>query len=426
MALKDSFRALRLRRRHRHRRRRPPVPVLGVIAIAAVVAALSVFLASGERQPPPLPQASPSGGSGPTEKRSFLERIIPGPAETTTGPAVPRSITDLARRLPLQRKVAQLFLLGFTGSGTRASVFGDLARLDYGGLVIRAQNYAGPQQLARLTDFATRLAKRHKHVPSWFLTFQDGGDFSELADLPPADAPSHLGDVAQAATEAGSAARSLRDLGINGVLGPDVDVDTEGGGAYTNLSFSNDPAQVGRYAAVTVQAYERAKMLTTPKHFPGLGAASQPTDDGPANVGLSLNELAARDLVPFKAAFDAGSEGVMLGHGLYTTDEFVTPASQSSAIATDLLRRNLRFKGIAVTDDLEAAAITTAQSVADAAVASIKAGADMVYISGPRKDQNAAYFAVLTAARRKEIPTARINEAVLRILLVKRRLGLIR
>jgi beta-N-acetylhexosaminidase len=116
----------------------------------------------------------------------------------------------------------------------------------------------------------------------------------------------------------------------------------------------------------------------------------------------------------------------MLGHGLYSTDEFVTPASESSAIATDLLRRNLRFTGIAVTDDLEAAAISSAQSVADAAVASFKAGADMAYISGPRKDQTAAYFAVLTAARRKEIPTARINEAVLRILLVKRRLGLIR
>ena len=177
---------------------------------------------------------------------------------------------------------------------------------------------------------------------------------------------------------------------------------------------------MARFAAATVRAYLGAKMLTTPKHFPGLGAASQSTDDGAAEVGLSLQVLAGRDLVPFKAALDAGSAGVMIGHGLYTTDAFATPASESSALMVDLLRDNLGFKGIAVTDDLEAGAITDGQSVPDAAVAALKAGADMVFISGPRSDQTAAYAAVLSAARSGEIPKARLQQAVLRILLVKR------
>jgi beta-N-acetylhexosaminidase len=204
-----------------------------------------------------------------------------------------------------------------------------------------------------------------------------------------------------------------------------VDVDTDPGGPYTRVAFSNDPAEVAQFAAATVRAYTREKMFTAPKHFPGLGAAANPTDEGSAVVGLSLEALATRDLVPFKAALDAGSQGVLLGHGLYTSDSFATPASQSSSLINQLLRTNMGFDGVAVTDDLESPAISETQSVPQAAVASIKAGADMVYISGPRADQNAAYQAVLAAARRGDIPQSRLDGAVLHILLAKKRLDLI-
>ncbi|MGZ4202102.1 MAG: glycoside hydrolase family 3 N-terminal domain-containing protein [Thermoleophilaceae bacterium] len=411
-------------RRPNYRRRR--LVALVLLGGTIVVVALVIGLVRGSKgSSTPLPQASASGATGPVEQRSFLERVVPPPAEHTSGPPVPRSIADLAKRLPLERKVAELFLLGFSGKGSGAPIFGQLAQLDIGGLVFQSGNYSNPQQLSQLTGLAARVARRHGHVPPWLLTIQDGGQFDQLSGLPPTDSPSAVPTVAQASAEATQAARTLRNLGINGVLGPDVDVDTDPGGPYTNVSFSNDPDQVARFAAATVRAYLGAKMLTTPKHFPGLGAASQPTDDGAAEVGLSLQVLAGRDLVPFKAALDAGSAGVMVGHGLYTTDAFATPASESSALMVDLLRDNLGFKGIAVTDDLEAGAITDGQSVPDAAVAALKAGADMVFISGPRSDQTAAYAAVLSAARSGEIPRARLQQALLRILLVKRQLGLI-
>jgi beta-N-acetylhexosaminidase len=418
MAVKDSFRALR---------RRPPIALLVFLVVAAGVAAV-VLLAGGDdhKRARALPQASGSATQGPVSRRSFLERVIPPPPETTSGPAVPRSLTDLARRLPLERKVAQLFLFGLGSTTAGDPVFRDLAKEDLGGIVFGADSYEAPQQLAGLTSFAERVAGRHKHVPPWLLTIQDGGEFNSLAGLPPAHAPSDIKSVRDAAVEAAQAASSLRALGLNGVLGPDVDVDTSTGGAYTRVSFSDIPSQVARFAAATVQAYARERMLTAPKHFPGLGAATQPTDDGPANVGLSPQQLATRDLVPFKAAVDAGAQGVLVGLGLYSTDEFVTPASQSQALMVDLLRRNLRFGGIAITDDLESPAVKGAQSIPDAAVASVAAGADMVYISGPHSDQTAAYLAVVGAARHGDIPAARIEQAVLRVLQVKQRLGLIR
>jgi beta-N-acetylhexosaminidase len=407
------------------RRRLRILVLVLVVAAGGAVAAVLVLRGGDDKPARVLPPASASASTGPVSHRSFLERVIPPPAERTTGPAVARSVADLARRLPLERKVAQLFVFGFSGTDSSAPIFGDLAKLDLGGLSITADNYSDPQQLSALTDAANQAAKKQGHVPPWLLTVQDGGDFSELSDLPPPDAPSDIKSIRQAADEAAQAASSLRQLGINGVLGPDVDVDTSEGGAYTRLSYSDLPDQVARFAAVTVQAYAREKMLVTPKHFPGLGAASQPTEDGAANVGLSPQQLGARDLVPFKAAFDAGASGVMIGHGLYSTDEFVTPASQSSALVTGLLRNNLHFSGVAVSDDLESPAITSSYSVPDAAVAAIKAGVDMVWISGPSSDQSAAYLAVLNAARRHEIPAARIQTAVLRILQTKQHLGLI-
>jgi len=200
-----------------------------------VVAALVIGLARGSKhRPEPLPQASASGATRPVEQRSFLERVVPPPPEHSSGPSAPCSISDLAKRLPLERQVAQLFLFGLSGKGSGAPVFGDLARLDIGGLVFGSANYSSPQQLKALTALAGNVARQQ-------------------------------------------AARTLRGLGINGVRGPDVDVDTDPGGPYTNVAFSNDPQQVARFAAATVQAYLGAKMLTTPKHFPGLGAATAPT-----------------------------------------------------------------------------------------------------------------------------------------------------
>jgi beta-N-acetylhexosaminidase len=116
---------------------------------------------------------------------------------------------------------------------------------------------------------------------------------------------------------------------------------------------------------------------------------------------------------------------VLVGPGLYVTDDFVTPASLSRAVMERLLRATLKFRGVAIADDLEQPAISQGTAVPDAAIEAIAAGADMVYISGPRGDQDAAYTAVLNAVRGHRIPQSRIDEAVLRVLEAKHALGLI-
>jgi beta-N-acetylhexosaminidase len=175
-----------------------------------------------------------------------------------------------------------------------------------------------------------------------------------------------------------------------------------------------------------VRAYREEHVFSAAEHFPGLGATDQSTEEGPATVGLGLDELRQRDLIPFEAAIDAGVPGVLIGHALYPFNDFTLPASLSRQVASDLLRRELRFKGVAITDDLADPAITTIETVPDAAVQALRAGADMLYISGGAGDQEAAYVAVVRAVQRGRVPRRRLDQAIGRILVAKQNYDLIR
>jgi beta-N-acetylhexosaminidase len=410
----------------KERRRRLLIALLALVAVAAGVAGGLVGAGEGDEQARRVPEAS---GGEPLERVSFLAKIVPPAAERkrpARGPAVPRSVADLARRLPLERKVAQLFLLGFRGTDLNAEIYRRLRRLDLGGIVLAGPNYLGATTLGALAGEAFVIAREERHVPPWVLAIQEGGDLNSFPDLPPANAPADLASADEAAAQAAEAAGTLRGLNVSGVLGPAVDVGLATGSALGARVYSDDPREVAGYANATVSAYREKRVFSAVGHFPGLGAADQSTEEGPASVGLDLPELRRRDLLPFRAAIQAGVPGVVLSHALYPMSDFTVPGSLSRAVATDLLRGGLGFKGVAIADDLADPAITTGHSVPDAAVRALRAGADMLFISGPAGDQQAAYTTVLRAARGGRIPRRRLDEAIGRILLAKKNYGLIR
>jgi beta-N-acetylhexosaminidase len=422
MALKDSFQAVR-----GPRRRRIVIRQLAAIVVIAVVVAVAIVLIRGSSASKSttveLPAATATG-SGPTSHISFLERLILPPPERTTGPAAPRSIADLARRLPLERAVAQLFLVGMNGKDTSAPMFLELRRLDLGGIVLDSRNYDSPQQLAGLVAALSAAAKSAGHIPPWVMAEQDGGDYSQFGDLPPSHAPGDFHQPADAAAAMAQAATTLKALGLNGLLEPDLDV-AGAGSALGTQALAGDPALVSDYGTRVVTACRRLRLFCAAKHFPGIGAADTTTDVAPAQVGLSMAQLMDRDVKPFAAAITAGVPGIVVGEGLYQPDDFVTPAAMSSKIIGGLLRNRLRYGGLAITDDLANPGVSAFAQVPDAAVAAINAGADMVYVSGGLGDQEAAYAAVLGAVRNGQIPEARARQALLRVLLAKRAYGLV-
>jgi beta-N-acetylhexosaminidase len=407
------------------RRRQLLFILLGALALAsAATGAVLGARESGEQAGDPVPQA---GRSEPKTRVSFLARIVPPPAarpepRAQVG-ALPAGVIALTRRLPVERKVAQLFAFGFEGTDASAAIVDRLRRLAAGAVVIGPDNYADEAQLAALTGSLRGAARG---LPPFVLTSQEGGELNSLPGLPPSSPPADIASAAQAGAEALASGRALRGLGVDGVLGPVVDVGLESGSALGARVYSDDSEEVAAYARRTVEAYRAARVFSSAAHLPGLGGADQATQDGPATVGLELEQLRERDLIPFEAAIAAGVPGVTLAHALYPFSDFTVPASLSPAVATRLLRDELGFEGVALTDDLADPAITTLYTVPDAAVEAVRAGADMVQVSGPPGEQQAAYVAVLQAVRSGRVPRARLDRAVGRILSVKRDYGLIR
>jgi beta-N-acetylhexosaminidase len=401
--------------------------VLVVLALGAGAAGVVVGAGQGDDEETVSSVPTP-GRATPEEHISFLAKIVPLPAREEAGaPSVfPRRVAALAKRMSTERRVAQLFVFGFRGTDATAEIFGRLRRLDLGGIVVSSENYVDQSQLSTLAGEGPAVAKRSRHVPPWVFASQEGGDLNAFPDLPPSAAPADLPSAGAAAREARSSASSMRQLGVNAVLGPMIDVGTETGSPLGTRVYSDVPEEVAAYAKATVSAYRAERVFSAAGHFPGLGATDQSTQDGPATVGLGLDELRQRDLIPFEAAIDAGVPGIMIGSALYPFSDFTVPASLSTLVDSQLLRRQLHFKGVAMTDDLADPAITALHTVPDAAVKALRAGADMLYISGSVGDQQAAYIAVLRAVQRGRVSRGRLDEAVGRILLAKQDYHLIR
>jgi beta-N-acetylhexosaminidase len=403
--------------------------VIALIAVVAVVlvAAVTLALQGGDDGSKPRRAAAAPPPDRPVVRRSFLELVIPAGGAALPGAGVPRQIAATVRAMSVEDKVAQTMLLGYEGSGSSEAVLRVLRRRPLGGIVIRRSNYTSTRQVTGIAGRATAVARRAHNEPPFVWAPQEGGEFSAIPDAPPADAAGDVGNPRRAAQEAADSGRTLSRLNLNGVLAPVVDVGTqEGADALGIRAFANRPRTTAAFATALVNAYKRAGVVSAAEHFPGLGAATQSPDDGPASVGLSLAQLRKRDLVPFAAAIRAGVPAIVISNASYATDDFVTPATLSRAVSTDLLRGEMRFRGVAIADDLSQPGITNSMSVAEAAVQAIAAGSDMVYISGPARGQGAAYRALVAAARSGAISRARLDEAVTRVLTLKREYGLVR
>jgi beta-N-acetylhexosaminidase len=392
-----------------------------LVCVAAGAGAAGVVLGVREQDDPDQAEALRPG-------RSFLAAIVPAPdrkRRPSKPPPVPADAVAAARTLSVERKVAQLFLIGFRGTDLTAEVFERLRRQDLGGIVIGADNYTGSDLLGQMAGETRVIADEVGHVRPLVMVSQPGGELNSFTDLPPPTAPADLTSADQAGTEAADSAAALAGLGVTGVLGPSLDVSPEGGSALGALAYSDDPAEVAAFTDSELRAYDKAGVLTAVGHFPGLGSADQATDSGPASVGLDLPELRQRDLLPFRAAIEDDAPAMILSHALYPMNDFTAPGSLSKEVATDLLRGELGYEGIAITDDLAAPAVEIAAPAPEAAVEALRAGADMLWISGPLEDEQNAYDAVLAAVKSGRIPRARLDQAVGRILAAKEDYGLL-
>ena len=216
-------------------------------------------------------------------------------------------------------------------------------------------------------------------------------------------------------------ARELLAVGINMNLAPVLDVSPAGLGLFMERrSLGGAPEQVARLGALLITAMQENSLAACAKHFPGLGTATLDPHKVLPVVDRSLMALRTCDLLPFAEAIRAGVAGIMTSHTVYPQLDPDRPATLSPLILEGLLRNELGYNGMIITDDLEMGAIENEGTVADAALAAFKAGADMLLICHEHHKIIAAH-ALLRKAADEVLSTERVRQSLTRIAEVRRR-----
>jgi beta-N-acetylhexosaminidase len=373
--------AHRRRRREQVRRRRL---ALACAAALAFLGGLAVG-AGGDEQSEPARQA--------------------GEAATPAGTAAPPPVDELT----LEQQVGQMVILRFAGTSAPGYVREALRDRRAAGVILFRDNVADPQQLRALTRSLRRAGPR-----SIISVDQEGGVIRNVPwAQPERSAPDQQawGTVREDAEAAG---RDLRAAGINVTLGPVADIPTVEGAAMADRAFTTDPDGMTAAIAESINGWHEGGVATTVKHFPGLGGATVNTDEGSAVIDRTRDQL-EDDLQPYRIAVNMGTEYVMVGHATYPALDEEHIASQSPEIVDGLLRRRLGFEGVAMTDSLEAAAVQAVADVEEAAVASARAGIDVILTTG-RGSYSPVYEALLSEAREDPEFRERVRESAARVL----------
>jgi beta-N-acetylhexosaminidase len=313
-------------------------------------------------------------------------------------PSAPPSASPTASASPalvLRRTVAGLLFVGFRGMAVADAgpIAEAIARDGLGGVILfdrdqttgNPRNIASPKQVRALTAALQALAGDRRLIVA---TDQEGGKVARLTPatgFPMVASEASIGrldDLSAAAAWGRLIATTLASVGVNLNLAPVVDLDVNPRNpaiGALDRSFSADPAIVAKLAMAEIRAHHESSIATALKHFPGLGSATANTDFGVADVTKTWSRT---ELEPFRAIIAAGAaDAVMAGHLVNRKLDPDHPASLSSAIVTDLLRGELGWDGVVITDDLQAGAITAAFGAEEALALAIEAGNDLLLLA---------------------------------------------
>jgi beta-N-acetylhexosaminidase len=317
--------------------------------------------------------------------------------------------------------VGQMFVISVGGTEPDYYINKMIRERNIGGVMLFGYNMKSEAQTKALTGALQDLSMRTEpSVPLFVAVDQEGGQVSSapwVSRQPAAARVGARGDPAQAREIAEQMGRELLRAGVNTDLAPVLD--TGFGAAIGPRSFGEDPELVAEMGAASVKGFESAGVVSAAKHFPNHGPATSDSHVSLPVVDHDLETLRSYDLPPFEAAVRAGAPMVMVGHLVYPAIDPDRPASLSPE-AIGMLRGELGFDGVVVTDDLAMAGATGGGPPARAAVEAVKAGADLLIISSPPQRQTDAYDAVVGAVESGEIPRERLETSVERVLEVKR------
>lgn len=369
--------------------------------------ALDQMLASEDAIPTPSPTPEPVVELTPEQK---LDEIVNAGIEV----------------MPLEAKVAGLFIVtpeAITGVSTAVQA-GDgtreaLAQYPVGGLIYFKKNIQSADQITTMLD-NTELYMRY---PLFLAVDEEGGSVARLAEagvgtkVDNAKAIGESGDTNNAYQAGLTIGGDLSRIGFNLDFAPVADLANVEGSAIGTRSYGADAAAVSGFVGAAVQGLSEQGITACLKHFPGIGGSTQDTHTGLASTSRTAEQFRTEEFTVFQAGIDAGADMVMIGHisapELTGSNE---PCTFSEAVVTDILRNEMGFEGVIITDAMNMKAVSDYYDSADAAIQALRAGCDMILMP---EDFEMAYNGVLQAVNDGIISEERINDSLRRIYRIK-------
>lgn len=327
--------------------------------------------------------------------------------------------------MTLEEKIGQLFVVGFEDIRLSKKTKEHFNRYPFGNVILFAHNIRDVQTLKSLTAEIQAEITSRSGLPALISIDQEGGMVTRIFNgatfFPGNMAFSAAGPQGDTYLEGRYAGRELRSLGINMNLAPVLDVNSNPGNPVIGVrSYSDDPQRVADLAARYIGGLQAEGVLATGKHFPGHGDTDLDSHLAMPCVRRTLSQAEHMELIPFRRAIEAGVAAIMTSHILFPALEPENvPATLSHTILTGLLREQLGFRGLIITDCLEMKAIDDNYTTEQGAVRAILAGADLVCISHSPAKQADAFEAVRKAVQDGVIPEKRLDESLSRIQTAK-------
>jgi len=299
-----------------------------------------------------------------------------------------------------------------------------------GGVILFRRNVHTPAQVAALCLSLQEINARVSALPLLIALDQEGGMVMRIEQgvTPiPAAMAYQAGSEADCEALSRIGADEMRQLGINMLLAPVLDINNNPANPVIGVrAYGEDADTVVRFGMAAMRGQQSTGMLVTAKHFPGHGDTATDTHYGSACVPHGLARLRAVELRPFAAAIGAGVDAIMTAHVAFPAIEAdpALPATLSHAVLTGLLRQEMGYDGVIVSDCLEMAAIADGIGVAAGALATLRAGADLILISHTYERQQAAIAAVAAALADGSLPAERLAEAAARLRALRQRAAL--
>lgn len=379
------------------------------------------------------------------ERTPAPEEVLPDPddplaPERTPAPEVPEGIPstpeEMLLTMSLEEKLCQMLFVtpeALTDSGTVTTadkaLMEGLRKWPVGGIILFGDNLVSRDQTVALTESLQDISLELSDRKLFIGVDEEGGTVARAGDKLDTTKYEDMavygeaGDPAKAYEIGTTLAKDLLPLGFNVDFAPVADVLTnEENTVVSRRSFGSDPEVVSEMVSELIRGLEENNMLSAAKHFPGHGSTGDDTHDGFAATDVTESDLKDIHLKPFEAAIKADVPMIMVGHMTLTEIDKEYPATLSKKIVTGMLREELGYEGIIITDAMNMGAIANNYTVAESTVMAVEAGCDMLLCVG---NVETAVTALLEAVDSGKLTESRIDESVLRILAAKYEYGII-